>query len=200
MAGTAPTLHAEAAVSMVGRGLRNCAHWLARAEVHVLQQGEDPALLGQARLAPDMLPLSAQVAMACNGAVQRLAILAGTGRPPIEAEEAALPAMRDMCLRGAAFIETLAGQAWQQQDDHRHLTVDFPPGFPTKVVRADTFLQQAVLPNFYFHLCMGYALLRQHGVAIGKLDFLYGDQATGAPAALSPVPAATLAAPRPPPT
>jgi len=29
-----------------------------------------------------------------------------------------------------------------------------------------------VLPNFFFHVTMVYALLRQNGVVIGKRDFL----------------------------
>ena len=28
------------------------------------------------------------------------------------------------------------------------------------------------IPNIYFHLAMGYAMLRQAGVDVGKMDFL----------------------------
>jgi hypothetical protein len=28
------------------------------------------------------------------------------------------------------------------------------------------------IPNFYFHLCMAYAILRKEGVQIGKMDYL----------------------------
>jgi hypothetical protein len=33
-------------------------------------------------------------------------------------------------------------------------------------------LTEFVLPNFYFHMSMAYALLRKNGVDIGKMDFL----------------------------
>jgi uncharacterized protein len=29
-----------------------------------------------------------------------------------------------------------------------------------------------VVPNAYFHVCMAYAILRHHGVDVGKMDFL----------------------------
>jgi len=34
------------------------------------------------------------------------------------------------------------------------------------------YLRQWVLPNFYFHAAMVYALLRHNGVEIGKPDWL----------------------------
>ena len=36
---------------------------------------------------------------------------------------------------------------------------------------AATFLHLYGLPNFFFHLTMGYAALRAAGVALGKADF-----------------------------
>jgi hypothetical protein len=35
-----------------------------------------------------------------------------------------------------------------------------------------TYLNHFVLPNFYFHETIAYALLRENGVEIGKADFL----------------------------
>jgi len=35
-----------------------------------------------------------------------------------------------------------------------------------------SYLRKFVLPNFYFHLTVAYALLRGNGVDIGKQDFL----------------------------
>ncbi len=36
---------------------------------------------------------------------------------------------------------------------------------------ATTFVTLFALPNFYFHLAMGYAILRQEGVDLGKADY-----------------------------
>jgi len=34
------------------------------------------------------------------------------------------------------------------------------------------YITQFVLPNFFFHISIAYALLRMKGVQIGKADFL----------------------------
>jgi hypothetical protein len=36
---------------------------------------------------------------------------------------------------------------------------------------ADYFIEHAQ-PNFFFHLTTAYAILRQHGVSVGKRDYL----------------------------
>jgi len=33
-------------------------------------------------------------------------------------------------------------------------------------------IQDWIMPNFYFHVTMAYALLRNAGLAVGKMDFL----------------------------
>ena len=42
-------------------------------------------------------------------------------------------------------------------------TMEFP---------GEMFLKAFSLPNFFFHVTMAYALLRQGGVELGKMDYL----------------------------
>ncbi|MCJ1307697.1 hypothetical protein MMC25_001345 [Agyrium rufum] len=35
-----------------------------------------------------------------------------------------------------------------------------------------SYVNTFAIPNFYFHMCMVYALLRKEGVPVGKLDYL----------------------------
>lgn len=37
---------------------------------------------------------------------------------------------------------------------------------------AEEDMRDWILPNFYFHVTMAYALLRHGGLAVGKMDFL----------------------------
>ena len=46
------------------------------------------------------------------------------------------------------------------------------PGREPLCFSGELFLKQFSLPNFLFHVTMTYALLRQAGVALGKLDYL----------------------------
>jgi hypothetical protein len=39
-------------------------------------------------------------------------------------------------------------------------------------MKGGDYLAQFLLPNFYFHLTVAYAILRHNGVEIGKRDFL----------------------------
>ena len=41
-----------------------------------------------------------------------------------------------------------------------------------KILVGQDYLLQMVIPNAYFHITMAYAILRHHGVDIGKMDFL----------------------------
>lgn len=40
------------------------------------------------------------------------------------------------------------------------------------VMSATQYLRDWTMPNFYFHACIGYALLRRGTLNLGKVDFL----------------------------
>ena len=54
----------------------------------------------------------------------------------------------------------------------REITLPTPRG-PLKM-SGERYLVGFALPNFYFHVTMAYALLRQGGVELGKMDYLGG--------------------------
>lgn len=57
----------QASVPVFMRMLTNCTGILAKAEAHAAAAGIDPAILLEARLAPDMFPLHRQVQIAADG-------------------------------------------------------------------------------------------------------------------------------------
>ena len=60
--------------------------------------------------------------------------------------------------------------AQMQEAEKRSIELKFPNG-SWKFTGA-AYLADFVLPNFYFHVAMAYALLRKAGVDVGKADFL----------------------------
>jgi hypothetical protein len=44
----------------------------------------------------------------------------------------------------------------------------------TRTMKAETYLKQWALANFFFHITMAYAILRHNGVELGKSDYLAG--------------------------
>ena len=47
-----------------------------------------------------------------------------------------------------------------------------PPWMKGAWMRGDHYLTQLALPNFYFHVTTAYAILRNNGVDVGKMDFI----------------------------
>jgi hypothetical protein len=43
---------------------------------------------------------------------------------------------------------------------------------PKQGLKAETYAAHVVMPDFYFHLTVAYAILRHNGVPLGKSDFL----------------------------
>lgn len=150
--------------------LKSLDRWLGKAEEHAKAHSSDPTALLQARLAPDMFPLVRQVQAACDGVKAFAARCAGR-EPPAHPDteqtfEELHARIRTVLDYVATFVPTdFAGS------DNRIIPLGFMPG---KGMTAPDFAREMNLPNTYFHLCMAYAILRHHGVPLGKRDFLGG--------------------------
>jgi hypothetical protein len=133
----------------------------------------NPDVLLQSRLAPDMLPFASQVRIACDTAKYGAARLAGVEAPRHEDTEATLA---DLQARIASTQAFLAGVPAAAIDASVGRDITFPVGRERtpKTLEAAAYLNQWVLPNFYFHIVTAYALLRHNGVPIGKSDYLSG--------------------------
>ncbi|MDR7376098.1 hypothetical protein J2X19_000756 [Rhodoferax ferrireducens] len=151
-------------VPVFQRYLGQLAQMLKRAETSEL----DPQRLLQARLAPDMLPLSLQVEIATNFAVRACAPLAGLEVPPFGEPGHSFAALHARITRAQQFLAALSPE--QLADSAQRICTD-QAGQATLALPGEVFLSQYALPNFFFHLSSAYALLRQQGVRLGKADF-----------------------------
>ena len=68
--------------------LGNLSHILDKAQAHAEAKKFDPAALLQFRLAPDMLPFTRQIQVACDAAKNGVARIAGVEAPKFEDSEA----------------------------------------------------------------------------------------------------------------
>jgi hypothetical protein len=153
------------------RGLRVLSTLLDKGAAFAAEQGIDPATLTGARLIEDMRPLTAQVQLATDsakGAVIRI----GELEPfPLPDTEETFADLQDRIARTIAFLESVPRDRIDGREEAT-VILKTPRGeFPfTGRSHVLTFS----LPNFYFHLTTAYALLRQAGVPLGKLDYLGG--------------------------
>jgi uncharacterized protein len=151
------------------RGLTNMSALLDKAAAHAANKKFDAIVFAQSRVFPDMHPLSRQVQIACDTAKGAAGRLAGVEIPKHEDTETTLPELKTRIGKTIDFLKTIK-PAQTEGDETRTIEIKFPNG--AWKFTAVGYLTDFVLPNFYFHSSMVYALLRKGGVEIGKGDFL----------------------------
>ena len=162
------TMH-SASVPVFVRMLGNLGHWLEMAEAHAQAKKFDPAVYLGTRLAPDMLPFTTQIQIACDGAKFAVARLAGVDAPKFDDNETSIAQLRDRVRATLAFIESVPAS---KIDGTETKDVTIPRRDGPMTLKGEAYLKHFALPNFYFHLTTTYALLRHNGVDLGKKDFL----------------------------
>ena len=156
-------------IPVLTRGLTNLSAVLDKAAAHAAAKKFDPAVLAQSRLYPDMYPLVRQVQIACDTAKGAAARLAGIEVPKHEDNETTLAELKARIAKTVDFLKSVNRDRLKDAES-RDIEIKFPGGSWKFIGLA--YLADFVLPNFYFHISMVYALLRKSGVEIGKSDFL----------------------------
>lgn len=159
----------QASVPVFERMLVNLRGILEKGAAHAQARKFDPAVLVQARLYPDMFPLSRQVQIASDNAKGCAARLAGVEIPKYEDTESSFPELTARIDKTLAFLKTLKpGQI--DGSEERPVTLQLRTG--ALEFKGQAYLLNFALPNFLFHVTTAYAILRHNGVELGKPDFL----------------------------
>lgn len=160
----------SASIPVFEIGLNALSVILDKAEAHAEAKKIDPTVLLNARLFPDMFPLTRQVQIACDQAKNGAARLAGLEPPKHEDNEKTFAELKARIAKALAYVKTLDAKAIDVATD-RQVTFPLGPNNKGHMKGAD-YLNHFALPNFYFHLTTAYDILRHCGVEIGKRDFL----------------------------
>lgn len=132
-------------------------HYLARAQ----EMAEAHGTLLEARIA-DSFPAGQQFATAAGFALRVTCPLAGREVPDLP---------RALAPRLAVVRATLGAMRPEEFTSAGVLRIRHRAGFAELEQTAEDFLHLYGLPNFFFHLTMGYAALRAAGAPLGKADF-----------------------------
>ena len=159
----------EASIPVFIRKLNNLSAILKKAEAHALAKKIEPEVFINARLAPDMFSLSRQIQIASDGVKGCAARLAGVEVPSFPDTEKTFPELQARIAKTIEFLKTFSAKQIDGSED-RKITLKIR-GQETRFL-GQPYLLHFVVPNFYFHLSMAYAILRHNGVDIGKMDFL----------------------------
>ena len=139
---------------------------------HILQVGQahlaDRDLINE-RLAPDMLPLGAQVAFACN---QPRGFSQWCAGEPIENIDpvavASLEAAHEHIADTRARVLEISVNDAKLEEMKR---IGMSKGRYCELP-GDQYVSEYLLPNLYFHITAAYAILRMLGAPVGKSDYM----------------------------
>ena len=155
----------DASVPIVQNSIAALSAILKKAE-----SAPNAASMVDARIHPDMLPLSFQVHFATDLAQKMLARL--TGNEPAKLEND----FKTFADFQARVDETQALLAKADKDViNKRAGETVPLGLgPGKTVNilGTNYVDAYSLPNIFFHVTTAYNILRKEGVPLGKLDFL----------------------------
>ena len=151
--------------------LSNLNHFLDKAQADVEARKYDPAALMQARLAPDMLPFTRQVLIACDAAKNGVARLSGVEAPKFADDEQTLAELKARIAKTLDFLKSVPAE---KLDGTEAKEITFPVGPQTRTLKGEAYLNRWMMPNMYFHINAAYMIMRHNGVGVGKADYLVG--------------------------
>lgn len=159
----------QASVPRFVNTLGNLSAILDKAQAYADAKKIDAAVLPSARLFPDMLPMKAQVQIACDTAKGAVARLAGVEIPKHEDTEQTIADLRARIDKCVAFIKSVAAEKIDGTEDKEIVLKGRDRELRYTGIQ---FLLGHATPNFYFHVTTCYNLLRHNGVEIGKRDYI----------------------------
>jgi hypothetical protein len=154
-------------VDLYTRALDTAAHILAKGAEHARSTGASEAEMLDWRLIHDMNPLRFQLMVVCNFPRQWPARVVGLPVPDAVGSDLDLAGFQAAIAETKRYLAALTPDQFAGREAIP-LTVDIGQIEPT--LPAGQWLRVFSTTNVYFHLSMAYAILRAHGVPIGKID------------------------------
>jgi hypothetical protein len=156
-------------VPVYSRMLSNLDEILTKAEADAASRKIEPEVLLNARLAPDMFPLTRQVQVMTDHAKFAACRLTGSEPPKWPDEEKTFAELHQRIAKALALLKEFKPAQFDGAET-RTIELKFPNGAMT--FTGSDYFNLFSLPNFYFHYTAAYTILRHNGVPIGKMDFL----------------------------
>ena len=143
---------------------------LGKAEAHCKAKNIQPEVLLNARLYPDMFPLTRQIQTVCDFAAKSCARLTQSEVPTTSDTERTFDELKQRLAKTIDYVKTFKPAQFEGADSR---DVSFPVGpSKTMTLKGQQYLNNFAFPNFYFHAAIAHGILRHNGVEIGKRDFL----------------------------
>ena len=161
----------DVSVDLLANILGNLSWLLEKAAANAAARKIDPSVFLNARLAPDMLPLTRQVQIAGDIAKNSVARLAGQEAPRFEDEETTIEQLRARLARTIDYLKSIPASAFEGSETR---AIKVPAGERTLEFTGLPYLQTWAIPHVFFHVTTAYNILRHNGVDLGKKDYIGG--------------------------
>jgi hypothetical protein len=159
----------QSSMPVVTRVLRNLRAIVEKGAAHATAKKIEDSALVNARLFPDMFDFAGQVQIATDMARAAAARLTNQEPPKMEDNETTFAQLLDRIDRTLAYVQSVPESAFEGSDTR---TITRPVRGQPHAFTAQSYLQQFILPNLFFHAATAYGLLRHNGVELGKADFI----------------------------
>jgi hypothetical protein len=161
----------EISIPVMLRSLANLSYILEKGQAFADEKGMPQAELTEARLFPDMLPLTGQIQRASDSAKFVPVRVGGVENVPFPDTEVTFADMQARIATTEKFLKAMPKAAMDGAET-REVIVKGRTG--DRVYTGASYVLDFALPNFFFHVTTAYAILRHKGVPVGKMDFLAG--------------------------
>ncbi|MBW4519882.1 MAG: DUF1993 domain-containing protein [Scytolyngbya sp. HA4215-MV1] len=145
--------------------LDTLSHLLEMAESHFANDVES---LLKRRIAPDMFPFSTQIAFACNQPRNFALWCLGQSANNLNPDVASLVEARGHISSTQELLASINVADSKLSELNR---LELGQGLYAELSGL-SYVDDFLMPNFYFHITTAYNILRMAGVPIGKRDFM----------------------------
>jgi uncharacterized protein len=150
--------------------LQVLARLLEVAEVQLRDEARDPETLLRVRLAEDMLPIPHQIVFCCNQPNQFAAWCIDAASAQTDPAALDFAGLKKHVRDTLRYLADSTGKL-EDRVLERDKRIDLPGG-RYLTLPGPLFVDEWLMPNFYFHLVTAYDILRREGVQIGKADYV----------------------------
>lgn len=168
-------------VSTLSNQLNALSGWLDKAEAFAAGRGEEPDRLLVLRLAPDMFPLTTQLRFLAFQAQEPVYRLRGdiVPEPVLQVRQegrdggenpGTWAAARERMKEAASLLAAITPGEFEPTAE-APLAHELPTGMIFDMT-GERYVRDWALPQAAFHQMIAYAILRQAGVPLGKVDYV----------------------------
>ena len=143
---------------------------LSKAERHAEKRKIDESVFINARLYPDMLPLSKQIQIGTDMVRLGVGRLAGIEAPSFPDDEVTFSKLQKRLSKTITFLKKVKAK---QMENSEVKKIEFKIRKRIfKFKNGHAYLSNWIIPHFFFHMTTTYDILRANGVNLGKRDFV----------------------------